>query len=67
MSRVLLEQITAHSAGQEVPHLLRNPKVHYGVRKSPPLVPILSQTNPVHKLKQQFPEIQFLNYPNIYA
>jgi hypothetical protein len=35
------------------------PKIHYDVHKCPPIVPILNQLLPVHKLPSYFPKIYF--------
>jgi len=38
----------------EIPRLVLNPRIHYRVHKSPPLVPIQSQMNPVHNTTFHF-------------
>ena len=49
------------AASQEIPHISRNPKVHYSTHKRTPPIPLLGQPNPVHMPTSHLLEI----HPNI--
>jgi hypothetical protein len=47
-------EAATRSPGQNIPHLLRNPKVHYRVHHSLTLGPALGQMNPIHSFASYF-------------
>jgi hypothetical protein len=55
------------AAIQELSNILWNPKVHYLADKSPPLVPILSQINPIRTIPSCLCKIHFKYCPPTYV
>jgi hypothetical protein len=59
MEQSTSSEANGHSASQQIPLLLRNPKVRYRVYKNLPLVPSLIQMNPAHTFTPHFTKIHF--------
>jgi hypothetical protein len=49
---------------QEIPRTLQNPKFNCRVYNSPPIVPIMSQLNPIHTLPTEFFKIYYIIFPS---
>jgi hypothetical protein len=48
MEQSLSWEVNSHSASQEIPRVLGNPKVHYHVHRRTPMVSVLRQMHPIH-------------------
>jgi len=51
-------EASSRLASQEIPYQFWNQNIHCRVRKSPPLLPVLRHTNPVHTFPPYFCKIR---------
>jgi len=58
-------QADSHFASQGITRFLWNLKVHYGVHKSPPQIPVQSQMYQVHTFQHYFPKIRSNIIPHL--
>jgi hypothetical protein len=58
-SWALLEELSIVQPLKNLPSILWNPKVQHRAHKSPPLVPILNHTNPIHSISSYLSKIHF--------
>lgn len=54
-------ETTSYAATLELPSISWNAKVHYRFHESPPLVPVLSQKNPIHTTHSTYLKLQLHN------
>jgi hypothetical protein len=59
-SWALPEMLPVVQPFRKFPAILRNPMVHHRVHKSPPLIPILRQFDPVHTIPSYLSKIPWL-------
>jgi hypothetical protein len=66
-NRTLLEKPVSSRVDKKYPRITWNLKVHYRVYKSPPLVPIVSQLNPINVLSFCFFKVVLIISSHLYS